>query len=70
MREITDSGKKLTAALIREARQRAGLTQKGASECLGIPIRTLCNWEYAINSPPSYLLKMVLESLAERKPGE
>ena len=46
---------------IKLARQRAGLTQKKVYELLGIPIRTLQDWESLKNKQPLWQEKLVIE---------
>ena len=48
---------------IKEARLVAGLTQKGMSEMLGIPKRTIEEWEAGKRTPPTYVEKLVVEKL-------
>ena len=48
---------------IKLARQRAGLTQKKVYELLGIPIRTLQDWESLKNKQPLLQEKLVIEKL-------
>lgn len=50
---------------IREARNRAGLTQKSMSETMGIPKRTIEDWERGIMIPPSYVERLVIKELNE-----
>lgn len=50
---------------IREARKRAGLTQKSMSEMMGIPKRTIEDWERGIMNPPSYVERLVIKELNE-----
>ncbi|MDR3052219.1 MAG: helix-turn-helix domain-containing protein [Oscillospiraceae bacterium] len=57
----------ITANLIREARLKAGLTQVQAAQHTGVPRRTLQNWEAGINTPPEYVIKMVLERIVSLK---
>ena len=40
---------------ILEARQEAGLTQKQVYEKIGVPVRTLQNWEAGIRICPQYV---------------
>ena len=39
---------------IKLARKSAGLTQQSMSEMLGIPKRTIGNWETGVSSPPDW----------------
>lgn len=54
---------------VREARVYAGLTQAKMSELLGIPKRTIENWETGSRKCPEWVERLVvekLESIAER----
>ena len=54
---------------VREARVYAGLTQAKMSELLGIPKRTIENWETGSRKCPEWTERLVvekLESIAER----
>ena len=44
---------------IKEARKQVGLTQQALSDWLGIPKRTIENWESGKRTPPSYVLEML-----------
>ena len=48
---------------IKEARKAAGLTQQGMSDLLGIPRRTLENWESGRSLPPEWVEHLVVEKL-------
>ena len=48
---------------IKEARLKAGLTQKKMSEILGIPKRTIEEWEGGRRRCPEYTKKLVLKEL-------
>ncbi len=55
---------------VREARVYAGLTQVKMSELLGIPKRTIENWETGSRKCPEWAERLVvekLESIAERR---
>lgn len=55
---------------VREARVYAGLTQAKMSELLGIPKRTIENWETGSRKCPEWAERLVvekLESIAERR---
>lgn len=49
---------------IKQARIAAGLSQKRMADALGIPCRTIEDWEAGKASPPSYVEKYVLDDLA------
>lgn len=44
---------------IKELRQASGMTQKGFSEYLGIPFRTIQNWEGGQRKCPEYLIELI-----------
>ena len=48
---------------IKEARQAAGLSQQGVTDTLGIPRRTLQDWESGKRTPPSWAEALVVEKL-------
>lgn len=48
---------------IKEARQAAGLTQQGVTDTLGIPRRTLQDWETGKRTPPGWAEALVIEKL-------
>lgn len=50
--------------IIKTARAAAGLSQKKMADALGIPCRTIEDWEAGKSSPPAYVEKYVLEDLA------
>lgn len=50
-------------ATIKEARQAAGLTQQGVTDTLGIPRRTLQDWESGKRTPPGWAEALVVEKL-------
>ena len=48
---------------IREARRLAGLSQQGVTDTLGIPKRTLQDWEAGKRTPPGWAEALVVEKL-------
>ena len=48
---------------IREARKAAGLSQQGVTDALGIPKRTLQDWESGKRTPPGWAEALVVEKL-------
>ncbi len=48
---------------IKEARQNVGLTQKGVNDFMGIPIRTLQDWESGKRKCPDWCEKLVIEKI-------
>lgn len=51
---------------IKEARTKAGLTQKEMSELFGIPKRTIENWEEGKSRPPEWAVPLLIAKLRER----
>ena len=55
---------------IREARQLAGLTQQAMSDIMGIPKRSIENWEGGKRQCPEWAERLIVEklqSIAEQK---
>ena len=48
---------------IKEARQAAGLSQQGVTDVLGIPRRTIQDWESGKRTPPGWAEALVVEKL-------
>ena len=48
---------------IKEARKAAGLSQQGVTDALGIPRRTLQDWEAGKRTPPGWAEALVVEKL-------
>lgn len=44
---------------IRELRESIGLTRKEFSEHIGIPVRTLEDWEAGRRTPPEYIPRLI-----------
>ena len=51
--------------IFKEARLASGLTRATMSELMGIPLRTLENWESGTRIPPKYVERWVLKELKE-----
>lgn len=63
----------MPAAELKAARLRAGLTQKGLHEAMGIPRRTVQDWEAGKGKCPDWAERLViaeLDRIAERKKVE
>lgn len=54
---------------IKEARKSAGLTQLQMSQVMGIPRRTIEDWERGVKTPPEYVERLVVEKLLNIKGG-
>lgn len=50
---------------IRKARKAAGFTQREMSEYLGIPLRTIENWEMGVNSPSPWAERLIIEKIEQ-----
>ena len=50
---------------IKEARKAAGLSQQGVTDTLGIPRRTLQDWETGKRTPPGWAEALVVEKLEQ-----
>lgn len=50
---------------IRDARKAAGLSQQGVTDALGIPRRTLQDWESGRRTPPGWAEALVVEKLGK-----
>ena len=50
---------------IKEARNQVGFTQKQVQELMGIPVRTLQNWEAGSRSCPDYIERLIVEKILE-----
>ena len=48
---------------IKEARKAAGLTQKQMADDMGIPKRTIENWEAGVRSCPEWAERLVVAEL-------
>lgn len=62
---MADTNAQKRAISIKEVRQMVGLSQSKASKALGIPIKTLQNWEQEIRECPEWLKDIVIEKLYE-----
>ena len=52
---------------IRVLRASTGLSQAKFADLLGIPLRTLSDWERGIASPPPYVVRLIAFFLAHRE---
>ena len=49
---------------LKAARKAASLSQEACAARLGVPTRTLENWEAGSRTPPDYVQRLVLAELA------
>lgn len=52
---------------IKALRESTGLTQRAFAELLGIPKRSIENWESGVSNPPEYLIRLIRFFLEHRK---
>lgn len=55
--------KHFDAVRIKELRKKTGYTQKQFGALLGIPMRTIQDWELGYRTPPEYVIDMIEELL-------
>ena len=48
-----------SAIIIKQLRESIGLTRKEFSEHVGIPVRTLEDWEAGRRTPPEYVPRLI-----------
>ena len=51
------------AKIIKNLRESIGMSRKEFSEHIGIPVRTLEDWEAARRTPPDYIPKLIAYQL-------
>lgn len=52
---------------IKEIRKKTGLSQMKFGEWLGIPWRTIQNWETGVSKCPEYLRRLIEEKVKNEK---
>lgn len=52
---------------IKALRESTGLTQRAFAEMLGIPKRSIENWESGVSKPPDYLVRLIRFFLDHQK---
>ena len=50
---------------IREARKKAGMTQKEMADFFGMPKRNIENWEGGKNDPPGWVERLIIDKLEQ-----
>lgn len=50
---------------IKESRVAAGLTQQDLSDLLGIPKRTIEDWERGVRQPPDYVERLIVDKIEQ-----
>ena len=58
------------AEAIRAIRESSGLTQQAFGAALGIPRRTVQNWEGGISNPPQYVIELIKDKMERMKKME
>lgn len=53
--------------MIKEHREKAGLTQKKFAELFEIPLDTVKSWDCGRKSPPAWAEKLIIEKLETMK---
>ena len=51
---------------IKALRESTGLTQRDFAELLGIPKRSIENWESEVSKPPEYLVRLIAFFLSHK----
>ncbi len=51
---------------IKEAREKAGWSQAVMAQIMGIPKRTIENWESGVSAPPQYVSDLIVADIARR----
>ena len=71
-RDLADSEAKqrLTAYLFKAIREQSGMSRKDFSEWLGIPYRTMQEWELGRRSMPEYLLRLIAYKVRMERVGK
>lgn len=54
---------------IREMRERLGMTRERFSMEYEIPVRTIANWETGLRTPPTYLVKLLEQTVQMKEAG-
>lgn len=59
LKEIAENNKKLMADAFMKVRKESGMNRKDFSEWLGIPYRTMQDWERGVSQVPEYVLRLI-----------
>ena len=57
--EKEPTGKRLTAYAIKAVREQSDMNRKDVAEWLGIPYRTISDWEHGERQMPDYVLRLI-----------
>ena len=53
-----------------ELRHALDLSQRAMGDLLGIPVRTIEDWERRVSSPPEYVLRLLVDKLERMRKGK
>ena len=59
LKEISDYNKKIMSNAFIKVREESGMNRKDFAEWLGIPYRTMQDWERGISQVPEYVLRLI-----------
>ena len=63
----TDAERRLTAYKFKAIREQTGMNRKDFSDWLGIPYRTMQEWELGRRVMPEYVLRLIAYKVANEK---
>lgn len=52
---------------IKALREATGLTQRAFADLLGIPKRSIENWESGVSNPPEYVVRLIAFYIANKE---
>lgn len=56
---VEENNKKRMAAIFIKVREQTGMNRKDFAEWLGIPYRTMQDWERGVSRVPDYVLRLI-----------
>ena len=66
----TDDQKRKTSYLFRAIREQSGMSRKDFTDWLGVPYRTMQEWELGRRAMPDYVLRLIAyKVMHEKKAG-
>ena len=63
----TDAERRITACLFKAIREKSGMNRKDFAEWLGIPYRTMQEWELGRRIMPEYVIRLIAYKVAHEK---
>jgi DNA-binding transcriptional regulator YiaG len=66
-RSDEDAGRRMTAYMFRAIREQTGMNRKDFAEWLGIPYRTMQEWELGRRVMPDYVLRLIAYKVANER---